>query len=282
METQNTENKNKKTLKLVLDIIFYVIIALLFILSISTLGKTDMDEVHGVKVSHIFGNGYSVVQSESMDGDQKDSFTTKDIITLKVITKKNREKRLASIKVGTIISFDEKVVDANNEAVWVLVSHRVVDIKVENGFTYYITEGDARVKAGHAYNSSMYDDANHRIVDGYEVFIEKISSDDVRAIYTGKVKGMGAFFKFIRTSLGFALCVLLPIAAFFIYELVIFIMGLQKMKGKENEEEKEAERQKILEEERARIRAEILAEEEAKRKAEEENKVNEEENKDEE
>lgn len=279
MENQNKEKNNKKIVKLVLDIVFYCIIALLFILSLAALGKTDLDEVHGVKVNNIFGRGYSVVQSDSMAGNRKDSFTTKDIITLKVITNKNKEKRLAKIEVGDIISFDQKVTDAEGDQVWVLVSHRVVDIKVENGHQFFITEGDARADNGYPYQTSMYDDEKMRIVDGYEAFIEKIDCNNVRAVYTGKVKGLGTFFKFISTQKGFGLCVLLPIILFFLYELVLFILGLQKMKNNKTDEEKEAERQRILEEERARIRAEILAEEAAKQA--ENNKTAEEENKEE-
>ena len=92
--------------------------------------------------------------------------------------------------------------------------------------------------------------------------------------------GAGKAFKYIQTSNGFLLCIVLPIAIFFVVELLIVILNFMKIKQGKREEEHAVEmekmrqeQQRLLEEEKARIRAEILAEQ-ARKQEEEENNNN--------
>ena len=132
--------------------------------------------------------------------------------------------------------------------------------------------------------SEMNDDYKYSREDDWDPEVgllsdgcELVSYDDVKAIYSGKWVGAGKAFKFIQTSNGFLLCIVLPIAIFFVVELLIVILNFMKIKQGKREEEHAVEmekmrqeQQRLLEEEKARIRAEILAEQ-ARKQEEEEN-----------
>ena len=50
---------------------------------------------------------------------------------------------------------------------------------------------------------------------------------DMLAVYTGtKIPGVGNFFSFIRTQLGFFLVILLPMILFFVYEAIRVVMNV--------------------------------------------------------
>ena len=125
-----------------------------------------------------------------------------------------------------------------------------------------------------------------KAITNYLPFIKKIesivanlvSADDVRGIYTGKWNGFGKAFKFLQTSNGFLLCVVLPIALFFVIELLLLVLNFMKIKQEKRDKQHALDMERIkqeqqaqLEAEKARIRAEILAEQ-AQKEKEEENK----------
>lgn len=61
---------------------------------------------------------------------------------------------------------------------------------------------------------------------------ETVRRDAVISVYTGtKVPAVGTALAFLNTQLGFGLCILLPLVAFFIFELVKFIRTLISVKN---------------------------------------------------
>jgi signal peptidase len=259
------EKKWFKISKIVLNVIFYTLIVVLLLFSIANINKKDQ-----FSVPNIFGKGFSTVVSPSMEGSQKDSFTTEDLIFLDVVTDSNRDKKLEKLEIGDIIMFKYFNNDLNE---YVLNTHRIVDIVEINGKTTYVTQGDKRAET---YPDDKYDPAK-----GWEELfeqnkIELVSGSEVAAVYTGKWVGAGAAFKFVQTSNGFLLCVVLPVALFFLVELVLLLLNFMKIRQQKRDEQHAEEMERIkaeqaarLEEEKARIRAEILAEQ-AKQEKEEE------------
>ena len=82
---------------------------------------------------------------------------------------------------------------------------------------------------------------------------ETVSRSAIIAVYTGTgIPGLGTAFAFLNTQLGFGLCVLLPLAVFFIYALVKFIYTLVSVRnsGKKviSAADEEMIRQKAVEE----------------------------------
>jgi len=196
------------------------------------------------------------------------------------VNDRNREKKTADLKIGDIITF--KYFDEASKK-YVLNTHRIVDVKTsENGSKYFITQGDY-VALNDYYKYDPNSDSNDPTK--YEV----VNINEIKGIYTGKWEGAGATFKFLQQPNGFLVCIVLPVAAFFIYELVLLLMGVFKIKQHNNAEKHEEEMAKIkedqakmLEEERARIRAEILAEQKAQLEQEQNKKTDkDEDNKDE-
>ncbi|HBP25959.1 MAG TPA: hypothetical protein DD618_03305, partial [Acholeplasmatales bacterium] len=65
--------KVKKIVKIVLNVLFYSFIAVLLLFSIANMRiKTNAD------IPNIFGRGFLAVISDSMEGDQDDSFNQGD------------------------------------------------------------------------------------------------------------------------------------------------------------------------------------------------------------
>ena len=61
---------------------------------------------------------------------------------------------------------------------------------------------------------------------------ETVSRNRIIARYTGKkIAGVGSVFSFLGSRLGFGICILLPLVAFFGYQLVVFILTVLKLKN---------------------------------------------------
>ena len=90
----------------------------------------------------------------------------------------------------------------------VLNTHRIVEVVKDSNITYYRTQGDNK-------KTNPEPDTDLQ------------TSSTIVAKYTGtKIPGLGNVLSFIRTQLGFFLCILLPMIIFFIYEAVRVVMNL--------------------------------------------------------
>ena len=257
------EKKWMKVLKIVANVIFYGLIVLLLIFSITNLTRKDKYEV-----ASIFGKGYCTVETSSMDGNKEDSFSIDDLIYVKKVTDKNREKRLANIKEGDIVTFKYYL---ESKSQYILNTHRIVNIVYdsENKIDSVITQGDKNADVYGAYDKTT-DNRSH---------CEVIFPTEVRAIYTGQTKGLGKAMKFLQTSNGFMLCVVIPMALIFVVMLLFLVLNILNIKKAKSEEQHAAELEELkakqeamLAEEKERIRAELLAEQAAEKEKQEEQK----------
>ncbi len=118
----------------------------------------------------------------------------------------------------------------------VLNTHRIVEVKDDGVNISFMTRGDA---------NSIDDD-----LPAYQ--------SDIVAKWTGKtIKKGGVVMSFLKTKKGFFICILIPMAIFFLFELYKFIftvMDVKKEKGNDLDEE----------EIKKRAIEEYLAEQEAK------------------
>lgn len=261
------EKKWFKISKIVLNVIFYTLIVVLLLFSIANINKKD-----AYSVPNLFGKGFTTVETSSMEGSQKDSFTKEDLVLLDVVTDGNRDKVAAKLEKGDIITFKAW---SDAHANYILNTHRIVDIVEVNGKTLFITQGDrtAEMNDDYKYNAERDWDPAEGLKTTH---CELVAAEDLRAVYSGKWVGAGAAFKFVQSSNGFLLCVVLPVALFFLVELVLLLLNFMKIRQQKRDEQHAEEMERIkaeqaarLEEEKARIRAEILAEQ-AKQEKEEE------------
>lgn len=181
----------KKTLKKILNIFADIIVVLILIVSIFVVVLSLTSKSQGVP--NLLGYAPLSVQSDSM----KDTFSSGDLIIGKVTDISD------TFEVGDVVTFPIKIQGVNT-----LNTHRIVEIVEDDDITYYRTQGDNK-------NTNPEPDEDLQ------------TSTSIVAKYTGtKIPGVGNILSFIRTQLGFFLCVLLPMIIFFVYEAIRVIMNL--------------------------------------------------------
>ncbi len=143
-----------------------------------------------------------------LSGSMEPSIMTGDMVFVK-------ETDPDSLKVGDVIAYK------SGSAV---VTHRIVEVKSENGETRYVTQGDA----------------NNAADQGL------VKPADVEGIYQRRVAGAGNLAMFMQTTTGMILFVVCPLVLFVLWDVI----------RRQLESRKEVSRTKELELELERLRAE--------------------------
>ena len=153
------------------------------------------------------------VQSDSMSP----TFKQGDLILVKKVDD------LYSLKEGDVISYYTII-----QGQRVINTHRISEVKETDDTKTFITKGD----------NNVVDDE------------DPVTPSDILGKWTNKkIPGLGKFFGFITTKTGFFVCVLIPIAIFFIFELYKFIAVLIETRQiKLSEEDEEEIKRKAVEE----------------------------------
>ncbi|MBQ7540820.1 MAG: hypothetical protein IJT44_00840 [Clostridia bacterium] len=232
----------KKVLNILVDVLIVIVVAFAVLMTI--MAVTASKSKSGIPT--VFGYGLLSVQTDSMVSPE--GFSPGDLIIVHTL----EDKQCNELKIGDVVTY-QRVYD--NEPF--LESHRIVPntpevnpfyadianevvdgVWVHEGYNYYVTMGDNTPGIDFTQTGNKIDYASHENIVGK---------------WTGtKLPGVGKALDFLRTQSGFMLCVVLPVAAFFIYELYVFIMTLnskQKEKTLAEVADKEAElKQKAIEE----------------------------------
>ena len=213
--------KGKSSAKKILSIIGNTLIWLFvaFSVVITVLAFAAQASTDGIPT--IGGTAILTVQSPSMEP----TFNMGDII----IGKKLTEEQKAQLKVDDIITFAAG--DLNGDGKDDLNTHRIIEVNEENGAVTYITKGD---------NNAFQDNT-------------PVRSENVVCLYKGtRIQKLGTFLAFLQQPTGFLVVIVLPLLAFFIYELIIFIRKFLQVKNgdkrKITAEEEELIKQKAIEE----------------------------------
>lgn len=214
----------KKTLKKILNITVDILVVLVLIISVFIVTLSLTTKSSGVP--NVLGVAPLSVQTPSME----DTLNVGDLIFSEVTNDPGLK-----YEVGDIVTFPTKIngVDTYN-------THRIVEVVEDENITYYRTQGDNKEECP-------------------EPDKELQSASSIVAKYTGKkIGGIGHFLTFLRTQLGFFLCVLLPMIIFFVYEAIRVVMNIiayNKEKAVEaaqeavnNAELTEEQKQKAIEE----------------------------------
>ncbi len=189
----------RSTLKTVFNVLYYVVlgVVILFALTYMVLTFTTKNGV-----TSIFGYSLSSVQSGSMSG----TFEKGDMIVVK-------ECDPAEIQQEDVISFYYLEPNSRQK---IIVTHRVIDI--DGG--KFIAQGDVARK-----NNSVDD-------------VQYVSRGDVVGKYTGvRLPALGAVADFMRSSIGFFVCVLIPVFIFLFWQIYVFAKTVIEARslGKEKE-----------------------------------------------
>lgn len=226
-----------KAIKKIINIIIDIVVVFIMIVSLLTLVVSITSRSSGVP--NLFGIAPITVVSNSME----DTLMVNDLIFCEA----RADYTYDDYEVGDIVTFRQEI-DGEN----VLNTHRIVEIVKDEGITYYKTQGDNK--------------------DTKPVPDEKLKMGaDILAKYTGKkIAGVGAFFSFIRTQLGFFLVILLPMILFFVYEAVRVIMNIIAYNKEKAAEEAAAAvaNSELTEEQKQRAIEEYLAQQKLKQEGE--------------
>lgn len=247
--------------KIALNVIFYILILLVLLFSISNIRARNKND----QIPNVFGNGYMNVLSDSMVGDKEDSFNVGDMIIVKIAN----DKKISKLKAGDVVTFYDSNLAANKGAGTALNTHRIIYIgKNSEGNTVYYTMGD-KVAAFLNFDYKKLEGMNDEQVkieldrldhSQYQVF----SASAIRGIYSGKWSGFGKTLQAINNH--FVLIIIVPVAILLVVEVGILILNIMRareeklkleLKDSNNEQ---ANNDSISEDEKERIKAELRAE----------------------
>ena len=237
----------KKALNILVDILIavvFVVAAVMIVLVVSS-SKSD------AKVPTLFGYSLMAVQSDSMDVDG--GFAKGDLIVVRTLT----DEQCNALQIGDVVTYiryfqnqgfleTHRLVENNSDVNpdFFEIADEVVDgVWIHDGKHYYMTMGD-----------------NPNSVKGVDVKengkVEYACAGNIVGQWDGvRIAGLGQVMDFMKSQLGFMLCVVLPVAIFFIYELYIFISTLTR-KQKEKTLQEVADKEEEL---KAKAVAEFLA-----------------------
>ena len=192
MEKTNNE-KTKKIVGIIVNTVIWIIVVfslLITVLVFSAQGNED-------GVPSIFGKSLVTIESNSMEPTYK----TGDMVFM---TKISDEEKM-NLQPGMIITYRAPI-DINKNSIVGddLNTHRIVSVDVNTKTVK--TQGDNKV--------------TNPVEDSYT-----LGFNDIIGTCTedGKLGGVGSVVNFLRSSLGFFLCIVLPLILFFLYELYNFI-----------------------------------------------------------
>ena len=156
-------------------------------------------------VANLFGYIPMTVESDSM----KPTFVKDDLIICKEVDDINSLKEDDVITFWTVINGKR----AKN-------THRIVSVADDGNVRSFITRGD---------NNSLDDTT-------------PVNASDVIGKWTDKkISGFGKVMNFLRTKKGFFICIIIPMALFFLFELYKFIVALIEVKRPEPVEQLDEE-----------------------------------------
>lgn len=255
IDEKKKEEKEKKTpkeltlfiLKIVGNIVFYVVIIMLFLFSIMNINAGN----DGKGFPNLFGNGFLSVQSDSMNGDSDeydiDSFAKGDLVKVKVF----KEKDCSSLKVGDVVTFYDPTLEALN-------THRVV--YVHDDYSYVICQGD-KIAMTDALKYDNNWDASMQYIQESQGNIQIVTPDSIKGVVKGVSKGAGTTLDNIQKNWLFIFVI--PVLMFLLVEIFLVIKNIMDLKGAKQKAELASDKDAMmaeLEAQKEAMRQQILAE----------------------
>lgn len=230
-------NKIKKTVGIVINVllwlfvIFAVVVTIIAVSAVSN--KKNLPTIGGTCYLSVRSDSMNATKPDGVAADKPNGFKTGDLIFSKFIS--GNDEEIQKLEVGDVITFEY---DLNSDGVTSpgeYNTHRITALNFGK---------DGKIESF----ETMGDNFEYSHGKGETVVIAK-----VLAVYTGsKISGLGSALNFLSSSLGFGLCILLPLVLFFGYELFVFIKTLLKVKNEGKKvitaEDEELIKQRAIEE----------------------------------
>jgi signal peptidase len=189
--------KAKRILKAALNVLLTLF--LLFAVVITVLAFAAQS--NSARIPSLGGKCILTVLSPSMEP----TIMTGDIIISNKITLEDAEK----LEANTVVTFS--VGDLNGDGIDDVNTHRIVEVtKDDNGKTTYVTKGD---------NNQQPD-------------TDTVSPEQIISVWDGtRIAGAGNVLDYLQHPTGFLLVIVLPLLAFFIYEIIVFVKKYVEVKS---------------------------------------------------
>ena len=209
----------KKILDNVLTVILVIVLILMSALSLMLIVSSANDGV-----ASVFGYSPIVLyDTKSMEP----TFSAQDLIIVK-------KQDASELEAGEIISF-WGLVDGQRS----IITHRIHEVLVlDDGSYAYQTKGD---------NNELVDQDPMNTYRQMDIYPE-----DIIGVYVTHISGFGSVLNFIKSPTGVLVCLVIPIALLFLWQLYRVIRLAmayhREQQAQKNAEMSEAEKQKIIEE----------------------------------
>ncbi len=226
--------------KSILGVISDVLLVILIVVAISITVMTFTSKSSETGIGNVLGYTPFSVQTDSMSP----TIGKGDLIIAKEVN-----DAAAELKIGDVITFYTLMQDSAGNTVKGFNTHRILDIEYYNdgSIHYYVTKGDAMETED---NQKVYPD---------DIVAKQIgASIDENGDYVKgfTISGFGNALDFLQSQLGFMICVIIPLALFFIWQVYKLIAMLMASKA-----------ESISDDVKRRAIEEYLAQQEAEKKA---------------
>ena len=195
-----------------LVVIFAACMMIFTILSTTVFNKNDGTDIFGYRFMSVLSNSMSKSEKNAND---KVHFCTEDIIIVKEMKDANKDGR--EYQAGDIIAFN-----TYKEGKFVTVTHRIWEVKNNNGMIEYVTYGT---------NTGAIDDTT-------------VTPENIIGTYAGKISKGALFLAYLKSPLGYIICILIPFLLLIGYNGLNCIILFRRYR-REQLEEMNAEKAKI-------------------------------------
>lgn len=209
MEKKGMEKKKstRKTLRVILNVVLWLFVAFSVLVTVvvvsASTNKKNVPVIGGLCFLNVQTNSMDAPKPADVPAGKPSGFSAGSLLVGRYVFE--NAEAIGKLGVGDVITFER---DLNGDGTLELNTHRIVGL-TEDGKGFY-TKGDN----------------NERKDGGF------VSFDAVIAVYEGvRVPVVGAVLTFLGTQLGFGLCILLPLLAFFVFQLVSFIRTVLSIKN---------------------------------------------------
>ncbi len=246
----------KKAGRIISNVLVTVVLIFSIITTIIAISSTKSEIGKETGLPNFFGKALFAVESDSMDGDEEDSFKKHSLIIVDLVDHSGDKDKV--YKVGDVVTFKMKKADKTILNTHRIVAdpyapeHEVVDgVWIHGGEPAYLTKGDKQTANIDSLSLESGESPMYQ------------SNDTIVAIRTSSIEIplLGGLMLLLKKPEGFAVCVVIPTLIFFLFELFKFVSILM-----ENKKQKAVEAVKGAEEEiKQKVIAEMLAKQEAEK-----------------
>ena len=230
------EQKGKSILGVISDVLLVILIVVAIAITVMTFTSKSSE----TGIGNVAGYTPFSVQTDSMSP----TIGKGDLIIAKEVVSPQEE-----LKVGDVITFYTLMQDGAGNTVKGFNTHRILDVQLNNDGSvyYYVTKGDAMETED---NQKVYPDdiVARQIGAGVDE-----SGNYVKGL---TISGFGNALDFLQSQLGFMICVIIPLALFFIWQVYKLIAMFMTAKAEKMSDD--VKRQAI---------EEYLAQQEAEKKS---------------